>query len=461
MADVLPFRSFRFDMNRYSHAQLARLLSYPYDGIEQDSQEDLQGDSFSLDALDALARVRIAPTRHYPTAHVQENNYTQTRRRIMDWLAEGVLKIDDQPMLYIYHQTFFSPHGEKLTRQGMIARVQLEDYENKVVLPHERTLSAPKVDRLNLMKATEANLSQVFMLYDDPEHCINAMLEDVIQSSSPLLEITTEDGILHQLWGSSNEVLAGAVSDFFSSRQLLIADGHHRYETALAYRDFRCEMDCPSSTDGDDEHNAPYNYIMTLLVNMHDPGLLVLPTHRVVHDVEDFDAQELLGALERSPFFEVTPLDVTGEMSVVDRGLEWLKACEQAGEERPSFVLCSRYFDVPVLVSFTGSESSAIFTNDTPEPVRALDVTILHEGILDDILGIDREAQAAKTNLRYKKHLEEALLELELPDTQLVILMNATPVEQINRVCQSGGKMPQKSTYFYPKILSGLMICPL
>ena len=462
MANVLPFRSFRFDMHRHSSHRLARLVSSPYVGIEKEAL-DMPG-AHSQPAAPPTspepARVTLSSQHLYPDARVAAYNlYTPARQRILEWLDSGVLQIDEEPMLYVYHQTFFSPHGVKLTRKGLIARVELEDYDRRVILPHERTLSAPKVDRLDLMKATQANLSQVFMLYDDPERLIDARLDALLSQLGPLLEITTDDGILHQLWGIEDADFAASITDFFASHKLLIADGHHRYETALAYRDFRRDLEPPSEDTPPDA--APYDFIMTLLVNMHDPGLLVLPTHRVIHGVQDFEPRHFLSQLERSPFFKLTPLPFEPRQPLVNQGLSWLTACEQSGASCPSFVLCSRHFDSPLLAQFVGSSSSAIFSHDIPEPVRDLDVTILHEGILDDMLGIDREAQALKTNLRYKKHLEEALLEMELPDTQLVVLMNATPVHQIQRVCESGGKMPQKSTYFYPKIMSGLMISPL
>lgn len=465
MANVLPFRSFRFDMHRHSSHRLARLVASPYVGIEKEAL-DLSESQPHVTVTQApptgsaAACVELSSDHLYPGEHVEYNLYTPARQRILEWLDNGVLQLDVEPMLYVYHQTFFSPHGIKLTRKGLIARVGLEDYEERVILPHERTLSAPKVDRLDLMKATQANLSQVFMLYDDPERLVDARLDAILAQLGPLLEITTDDGILHQLWGIDDPDFAAFVTDFFASQKLLIADGHHRYETALAYRDFRRDLDASTGVRIA-RGEAPYNYIMTLLVNMHDPGLLVLPTHRVIHGVQDFDARHFIAQLERSPFFELTPLPFDPLEPLVNQGLSWLKACEASGEIAPSFVLCSQHLPAPLLARFVGSPSSAIFAHDIPDPVRALDVTILHEGILDDMLGIDREAQALKTNLRYKKHLEEALLEMELPDTQLVVLMNATPVHQIQRVCESGGKMPQKSTYFYPKIMSGLMISPL
>ena len=447
MAKVFPFRSFRFDVDALSEAQLERFVSFPYDGIEQDSQDDLRAGEEALPVAIASARV-------YPSPLAQHNIYSQMRRRIMDWLAQGVLKVDPEPMCYIYHQRFVDLHGRSMTRRGLIARVGLAEYEERVILPHEHTLRAPKADRLELMKATEANLSQIFMLYSDPEHAVERLLTEVV-AEAPLMSLTTEDGIIHELWGVCEGTLLGELSAWFEPRQLLIADGHHRYETALAYRDFRRAGEPHSDLSPRGE--APYEYIMTLLVNMHDPGLLVLPTHRVVHGVRGFDFKALLETMRRSALYHVERL----APACGSDPLALLRACEISGEAGPSFVLLAPGDPEPVLARYLGSAEAPFFDPTTPPSVRALDVSILHEGIFDALLGIDREAQAAKANLRYKKRADEALAELHSPDTQLVVLMNATPVSQILEVCHSGGRMPQKSTYFYPKILNGLMLCPL
>lgn len=449
MADVTPFHGFRFCVERLSNAQLARFVADPYVGIESDARIG-QPPITPVD-LDAPG-VSIGDTgRHYPSSQVQDNLYAPTRHKILDWLQTRYLNVESAPMLYVYHQTFEDPQGEQLVRRGLIGRVGLADYAEQIILPHERTLSGPKLDRMELMQATEANLNQVFMLYQDVEHVIDRKLEGVTESTRPLLELTTFDGIHHQLWGVCDEVLIGEVSTFFSSQRLLIADGHHRYETALAYRALRRQR------EPEDPTPAPYDHVMTLLVNAHDPGLLVLPTHRVVHSVPGFEMGELIGALDASLWFEVTPLD----RELLLDAPELRRVCARAGASRPSFIFISPDHDHPVLVEFKGDARAEIFDEDTPDEVRALDVTVLHEGVLDRMLGIDKRAQAAMTNLRYSKRLEDAMAELTVPTTQLLVLMNATPVSQINEVCQSGGLMPQKSTYFYPKILSSLMLSPL
>ena len=263
-------------------------------------------------------------------------------------------------------------------------------------------------------------------------------------------------------------------------RGITIATAHVEYETAERHY---AHVDCPGHADyvknmvtgaaqmdgailvvaatdgpmGQDREQAPFDFVATFLVNMHDPGLVVFPTHRVIHDVKGFDAEALLGRIGARDDFFISAIEGTD----VSDGRGLLRVCEEAAERGPSFVLVVPRSSHAHLVCFEGDEHAEGFDEETPDQVRRLDVTILHEIILDKMVGISKVAQEAKTNLRYKKKLDEAMDELHDSSTQLLVLMNATPVEQVRDVCLSGGKMPQKSTYFYPKILSGLVINPL
>lgn len=436
----------RYDEQRFRQ-ELAALVAPPYDVI-QDAEQD------ALYARHPHNIVRVDLNRIHPEDHDEDNRYTRSRRHLMDWLARGVLRLEAEPALYVHHQRFDAPDGSRVTRRGFIGLVRLAEYAEGVVLPHERTLRGPKADRLALMKATESNLSQVFMLYDDPQLAIDAALEEAVARTTPLMELTTEDGIEHLLWAVSDDAPLASIAQALADQQLLIADGHHRYETALAYRDFR-----RSVAERGDPHDpdAPHEFVMTFLVNMRDPGLLVFPTHRVVHSLPQLDAEALIRRLEADPLYAITRLDAIPR----EDGAALSAACQAAGERSPSFILLAPSLRHAVLVRFLGDASSPIFDEETPPQVRALDVAILHEGLLDRALGISKADQEAMTHLRYIKKLDEALATLSDPDTQLLVLMNATPVEQVNAVCRSGGKMPQKSTFFAPKILSGLLINPL
>ncbi len=442
MAEIKGFRAIRYNLDQLDEA--AEVLAPPYDVIDADEQDELYEQH-------PANVIRLILNRQHEGDTAENSRYTRARRHLMDWLAQGILRQDGQPGLYAHHQTFTDARGTEHTRKGFLGAVRLATYDEEIVLPHERTLRGPKVDRLELMKACEANLSPVFFLYDDPERKVDALLEANLEEAQELDVTTEHDGIRHRTWPVFDAEAQAEIARVLEDTQLLIADGHHRYETALAYRDFRREV-AEEPTD-----NAPYEYVMAFMVNIHDPGLQVFGTHRVVHGVEGFDMGELLSELEASPVFEVRRLS----HDHLDEPLHLKDQLTEAGDAAPSFMLLSQQAEGPILVQYTGDETADIFDADTPDQVRRLDVSILHEGIIDRMLGISKEAQEAKTNLRYIKQLSDAVAARKHDDVQLVVLMNPTPVEQVVEVCQSGGKMPQKSTFFYPKILSGLTINPL
>ena len=442
MTEIKPFRAIRYNLDNLGAEVAEDLIAPPYDVIDV-------GEQAAFYAQHPNNVIRLILNRTQDSDDDQNNRYTRARRHLVDWLARGELTVDDQPGLYLHHQTFEDVEGQMHTRKGFLGLVHLAEYDEEVVLPHERTLRGPKIDRLELMKACDVNMSPVFLLYEDPDCGVDALLE-AARERDVAMDVTTDDEIRHQLWSVFDGKAQCEVAGLLEDTQVLIADGHHRYETALAYRDFRREA---AEEPRDD---APYEYVMAFMVNIHDPGLQVFPTHRVIHDVDGFDYGGFVTKLRESAVFEVRALDE----DLIDAPLDLMSRLEDAGERASSFVFAAPDHS-PYLVQFVGDESSPIFDDDTPDEVRALDVSILHEGIIDRMVGVDKDAQEAKTNLRYMKQLDDAFDSLEEDDVQLVAFMNPTPVSQVVEVCKSGGKMPQKSTYFYPKVLSGLTINPL
>lgn len=440
MADVRPFRAIRYRTDVFN-APLEAVVAPPYDVIDDVEQS-------ALYARHPKNIVRLDLNEIKSSDDAENNRYTRARRHLMDWLAEGVLGIDETPAIYAHTQTFVDETGKEITRRGFLARIRLAEYSEGIVLPHERTLRGPKEDRLALMKAAECNLSPVFLLYEDAESKIDKALETK-QVAADTMTANTADGIQHTLWPVFDANVQRLLADHLSKQSVLIADGHHRYETALAYRDWRRSIAEESYPD------APYDFVLAFFVNAKDPDLAVYPTHRVVHDVAGFDAEALFTKLEADQRFAIESLDekVVGDASTLRNRLE------AAGKKAPSFVLLAR--GGARLVSYVGDFDNELFDAETPTEVRELDVAVLHEAIFDRILGISKAAQEAKTNLGYIKGFELALNGLSDPANQLVVMMNATPVEQVDRVCRSGGKMPQKSTFFYPKVLTGLVINPL
>lgn len=430
MADIRPFRALRYNTSRIT--DLRDVVTPPYDVIDARLQDKLYArHPHNFVRLD-LAKVE--PHNEDPQARYRSSAATLKR-----WRDEGVMKRDAQPSLYVYHQRF-TAEGQEVVRKGFISTVRVHDYSERVVLPHERTLKGPKIDRLELMKATNTQMSQIFLLYNDPKQAIDAALESSC-AGAPDIDITTEDGIQHQLWIVSDENVTGEVQRLLADEKLLIADGHHRYETALAFRDLEPRGD----------EDRPRDFTMAYLANAADPGLLVWPTHRSVHSLPNFDFSAWLERMR--PYFHAE------DLGSISRD-ELLPRLEQHSDT-PSFIVLRKDGEgqrtILLRLNLSAAED-ALNALDCVDAARHLDVTVLHDFVLAQLTGVSLEAQAAKTNIRYPRFMNEVFEELQQDETELVFLMNTTPIDKIRRVCIDGGFMPQKSTYFYPKVLSGLVV---
>jgi len=355
------------------------------------------------------------------------------------------MKQDEAPSFYIYWQRFAGPDGREVLRKGFLGLTRLHESADKVVLPHERTLSGPKADRLALMVATQAQLSQIFLLYSDPAGVVDAALASAT-AAAPLLDTRTDDGVHHLVWALSDPAAIATVQARVSGERLLIADGHHRYETALGY----------ARDQGALGTDAPAAFTLAFFANADDPGLVVLPTHRGLHDVAGFDAGAWLA--RTAELFDFTAIEAAAAPS------DWLAALRRAGESGPSFVLATAPQGELALTLATLNPARAASEQATMQGVAEmaeLDVAILHELLLERRAGISREAQAAKTNIFYYKEAGEALADLAAGRTQAAIFMNGTPVAKVRAICEAGDFMPQKSTFFFPKVLSGVVLYDL
>ena len=413
---IEPLQGVLFDAGKAG--PLDRLLAPPYDVISPQERDSLAG-------LSPHNVVRLV----LPQGEGDER-YTNAAKIYREWLAAGVLRRDAQPALYRYQQQF-TAEGKSYTRSGFIGRLKLRRFDERVVLPHERTLSAPKQDRLKLTRACGAWFSQVFALYSDPSGATEAAFEG-LAGKPPEIEARTGDGTTHRLWRVTDAGAHRRLQAAMAERRAYIADGHHRYETMLALRD---EL----RTEG-----AQYGPLF--LCRMEDPGLAVLATHRVVHSLPSFDLE---GALRRAGQFFTAEEQRPGDPEAVRAELA------RRGQRGPTVALASGgrlYFltlrpDANLLEAVPG-----------PEVLRRLDVTLLHSLLLERILGIDRAAQEKQTNLRYVKDLGQALREATGSGVQAAFLLNPTRVQDLKAVADAGEVMPQKSTYFFPKLASGLVI---
>lgn len=430
MAEIRPFRALRYNPSKIS--DLLKVVTPPYDVIDEELQD-------SLYDLHPKNFVRLDLTR-VAEGDDPQSKYAKADETLKAWQAEGVLVRDEEPAFYVYHQTF-QDEGRAVLRKGFITTVRVHDYADKVVLPHERTLRGPKIDRLELMKATNTQMSQIFLLYNDPELRVDTALDAQCKRTADV-DITTDDGIHHQLWKVTDPETLAFVQEAVADDQLLIADGHHRYETAVAFRDL----------DGASDQVRPRDYAMAYLANGADPGLVVWPTHRALHSVEGFNLTGWLSKLES--YFDVKALDDAGTEAA-------LKVLSQH-QDKNAYVALANVPGKGVvghLLTLRVEDAQAELDKlDVVDAARNLDVTVLHDFVLAQLTGVSLEAQRDQANLQYPRFTEEVDAELQDETTDVVFLMNSTPIDDIREVCTTGGFMPQKSTYFYPKVLSGLVV---
>ena len=422
MPEIKPFCALRYDAGK---VRIADVVAPPYDVISPDHQTQLYDRS-------RYNVVRLILGR-------EEDRYTEARTSLLAWKEEQILTRDETEAIYFLTQSFVGPDGISHTRRGFIAVCRVEEFQTGAVLPHEKTLSKPKEDRLKLAQAARTNLSQIFSIYSDPENKMGELLDRGI-TGAPLIEVEYE-GVLNRLWRSADEPLIRDVMAAMKGRTVLIADGHHRYETALAYRDL---MRIKTGSGSDD---APFSYTMMFFSSMDDRGLVVFPTHRLVHSLDGFDAGALMTGL--GEHFDITPYGSRDSLleSLISRREFAYGVIERGG------------YHLAVLKDRRSLKS--VIGSQIPPEVRELDVTLLHSYVLEDLLKISHESQERKEHLEYVKNVEEADEAIQSGRAQLAFLMNATKLEQIRRVAKAGHTMPQKSTFFYPKLLSGLLLYPL
>jgi len=432
MAEIAPLTPLRYDAARLAGG-LASVVAPPYDVISPEERA-------ALAARDPRNVVRLI----LPEGE-GDSRYANAAALLARWRDEGTLVRDADPAFYRYEQTFLPPGGPggtaRITRRGFLALVRVVPFADRIVLPHERTLSGPKEDRLKLFRATGTNLSPGFMLYRDPRDELRAPLD----MADEVARFTTADGVEHALAKVRDADAVRAIVRGVSASTLLIADGHHRYETALRYSQ---EVDAARP---DAQPRGEHRFFMTFLANGDDPNLVVFPTHRHVHSLTSFSFDGMLR--DARGYFAVEELARGTSADAV------LSALQAAGQSGPAIAAAAPDGRVALLALRPGTRLDAHPTLGAKTPaLRRTDVAILHSAVLEHLLGITPEAQAAKTNLWYPQDGRAALADLRGGRGQALFLMNATPVSQVRDVADEGEVMPQKSTFFYPKVLTGLAI---
>ncbi len=441
MAQVFPFRAYRYNP---AQAAFDRVLTQPYDKISPAMQEKYY-------AADPHNLIAVEKGRIYPGDTPQNNVYTRAAAALQDWISENVVVRDPAPSFYAYTQEYSVPGtDERRTRRGFIGAGKLEEYSAEVVFRHEHTLSGPKADRLELLRHTRTHTGQLFLLYSDPQRRVDEILSKAEAAAPPATEMRDEYGVIHRLWIIADGERVAAIQKAMEDQKLVIADGHHRYETALNYRN-----ECRARTGSSDVH-AAYERAMMTFVNTRSEGLTILPTHRVVANVHDFSWTDVRRYLE--PWFAAETFAFGNEGAQPDARGKFLARLTNTRGERaigvyPAAAPEKRAYYV--LTLRPGVDLTRLLQNISPLQ-RELDVVLLHEGILEPALGITPQALAAEANLTYEREAAAALDAVDSGRAQISFLLNACDVEQVMKIATAGEVMPQKSTDFFPKLMSGI-----
>ncbi|HKD45651.1 MAG TPA: DUF1015 domain-containing protein [Candidatus Angelobacter sp.] len=433
MADILPFRALRYDPHQ---VKLDDVVTQPYDKIT----EPMQARYYELSPHNL---VRIILGRRGETDTPRFNVYTRAAEYLHDWRSGGILKQDPEPSIYLYSQTFTIPGTrDSVERRGFIALGRLCDYTQGVVFRHEQTLAQPREDRLNLLRATRAHFGQIFMLYSDPQSELDGLLAGYA-AEEPDASVLDEYEVLHRVWRIHEPGVVGAAEEKMTDRKLLIADGHHRYETALAYRDERRRQAATS------DPMEPHEFVMMTFIPMESRGLVILPTHRVVQGLPTYDREQMLEKAGR--FFDIDRIDVRAD----NRSATTL--LEEAGGAGTAFVAVTR--QGPYLLRAKERVVKDALSSVSARQ-RELDVVQLHKIMLERVLGISEQAIRNQEHVAYERDAFEAISRVR-QGANVAFLMNPARIEQVCSAAFAGEVLPQKSTDFYPKLLSGLTIYAL
>lgn len=418
MAEIKAFNALRYQKKA---GDIAKLLCPPYDIISEEERRDyLKTDPYNIVRLELPGNGK--------------DPYVEAGKVLNDWLKEEIVACDKEAGIYIYEIEFDTTDGRKSIK-GLNCLVRLEEFSKGIVLPHEETLSKAKEDRFKLYKATSCNFSSIYSLYVDENKNIYPLIEN-LSLGEPDRSVTLKDGTTHRLWCIYDKKMIQTLASAFEKQKLYIADGHHRYETALNYRNYLREQG--QTTDGAD-------YVLMMLVNLEHPGLVVLPTHRIVYGINDFNGDKLLEA--GKAYFDISAIEKTQIAEHLDNTLKQGKKALVCYYDGKAFLL--ELSDDNIMTELLPESSLAI---------RKLDVSILHTLILERLLGIDKENLAKQKNLIYTRDIEEAITAVDNKAADCAFLINPTGVEEIIAVSIAGEKMPQKSTYFYPKLITGLVM---
>jgi uncharacterized protein (DUF1015 family) len=437
MADIFPFRAYRYNA---AVVDPAKVLTQPYDKITPAMAEKYA-------AASPYNLIPIEKGKTFPSDTPANNVYTRAENTLEEWIRANVIVQDSAPSLYAYFQEYTVPRTtERRTRKGFIAVGRIEDYSSGIVFRHEQTLSGPKADRMELLRHTQTHTGQLFMLYNDPAARIDALLEKAAASKKADVELRDEYDVVHRLWPITDSQTLETIRREMADKKLVIADGHHRYETAMAYRDER------RARDGRVDTTAPYEKVMMSVFNTVGEGLTILPTHRIVANVPNFSFEKIQAALTDA--FDVTSYTFKGNS---DRAkvYEQFRADLRKGAEQRAIGAYAGNGAFHIFVLKKDANLEDLLKGVSPAQ-RQLDVVLLHRLIIERGLNITQDAVKTEKNITYEREMDAAIAEVDAGRAQICFLLNPVSVETVASMAMAGEVLPQKSTDFFPKLMSGI-----
>ena len=437
MAKIIPFRGILF--NQEKAGAIADLVCPPYDIISSQERENLYRKS-------PYNVVRLEFGKEAPADNAVDNRYTRAALLLKDWIKNDILYRDQAPAFYVYEMEYTTGAATKKLR-GFISLVRLEEYASGVIKPHETTLSGPKTDRLNLLRACKAGFSQIYSLFSDPRNIIAPILANITRK--PDQEVRADDDVIHRIWSMNEAQDIKAIAQELADKPLFIADGHHRYDTALNYRNEQ------RAVAGAFTGEESYNYTAMFLARLEDPELTILPAHRALFNLAGFNLQRFKDDLTKH--FSIERIDFKKHSESKDLKTI-LDTMAHRTDRAHVFGMRIKGEDSYYLLTLRTEADMEALLPDRAPAYRRLDVSILHHLLIDALLGIKMETHKLGLNIEYIKEAEEAAKRVREGAVDIIFFMNPTKVGEIKDVALAGERMPQKATYFYPKLVTGLVM---
>ncbi|MEW5802228.1 MAG: DUF1015 domain-containing protein [bacterium] len=443
MAEIKPFQGIIYNQERIQN--LSSVIAPPYDVISDEAREKLyQNSEYNI--------IRLIKGKTESQDCATSNQYTRAHLFLKSWLKEEILQKDHEPCIYIMEDEYTIPDSTmKLVRKGFTALIKLEEFGSGKILPHEKTLSKPKEDRLKLIQACKTNLSPIFAFYSDPSYITNDLFNEAKSETKPFIDIVSQERVVHRVWRAVNRRIIQGIIEEMGPKPVLIADGHHRYETALNF----CRQMCSSLPASAAATREECSYVMMYFSNMDDPGLTILPYHRLLKISENFQSWKSVA----QQCFRVERFSFDGIITTEGQARErmFFHLSEKGRNAVPAYGLYMGDKNYYLLSLEPGIDLDREIPGSLPFVCKQLDVTILDHLFVNRILG-QNAIENKEAYLGFSHDPNEAVRAVNSDEYQMALFLNPTPIQMVSKIASIGLKMPQKSTFFYPKLPTGLVL---